>query len=146
MPDFPEFNRKTVPGSEDVGRILAIRYDTKKLSNNVPTKSVLGGAATCSEGFVTCFLKVPLACLGCMAAAVQPSGLGNSRKFVYKTFRTSGRPTQYLNWLLLLQTRLLLFLFAWERIQKSQRPQLLAMVQRLQKYCPNNVLETLRTG
>ena len=25
LPDFPEFNRKTVPGSEDVGRILAIR-------------------------------------------------------------------------------------------------------------------------
>ena len=108
--------------------------------------SVLGGAATLSEGFVISFLKVPLACLGCMAAAVQPSGLGNSRKFVYKTFRTSGRPTQYLSWLVLLQTRLLLFLFAWERIQKSQRPQLLAMVQRLQKYCPNNVLETLRTG
>ena len=27
------------------------------------------GAATCSEGFVKCFLKVPLACLGSMAAA-----------------------------------------------------------------------------
>ena len=93
MPDFPEFNRKTVPGSEDVGRILAIRYDTKKLSNNVPTKSVLGGAATCSEGFVTCFLKVPLACLGCMAAAVQPNSLGTLEKKIHKTFKTSGRPT-----------------------------------------------------
>ena len=31
---------------------------------------ILGGAATCSEGFVICFLKVPLACLGSMAAAV----------------------------------------------------------------------------
>ena len=30
-----------------------------------------GGAATCSEGFATYFLKVPLACLGSMAAAVQ---------------------------------------------------------------------------
>lgn len=29
LPDFPEFNRKTVPGSEDVGRILAIRYDKR---------------------------------------------------------------------------------------------------------------------
>ena len=57
--------------------------------------SILGGAATCVQGFVISFLKVPLACLGCMAAAVQPSGLGNSQKFVYKTFGTSGRPTQY---------------------------------------------------
>ena len=29
---------------------------------------VLGGAATCFEGFVICFLKVPLACLGSMTA------------------------------------------------------------------------------
>ena len=57
---------------------------------------LVGGAATCSEGFVISFLKVSLACLGCMTAAVQPSGLGNSQKFVYKTFRTSGRPTRYL--------------------------------------------------
>ena len=33
LPDFPEFNRKTVPGSEDVGRILAIRY-VEGLNNN----------------------------------------------------------------------------------------------------------------
>ena len=33
------------------------------------------GAGTCSEGFVICFLKVPLACLGSMAAAVQPNGI-----------------------------------------------------------------------
>ena len=32
---------------------------------------VLGGAATCLEGFVICFLRVPLACLGSMAAAVK---------------------------------------------------------------------------
>ena len=31
---------------------------------------ILGGAATCSEGFVIYSLKVPLACLGSMAAAV----------------------------------------------------------------------------
>ena len=55
---------------------------------------LLGGEATCSEGFVMCFLKVPLACLGSRAAAVQPSSLGNSQKNVYKTFGTSGRPTQ----------------------------------------------------
>ena len=52
-------------------------------------------AATCSEGFVICFLKVPLACLGSMAVAVQPKSLWNSQKIVYKTFRTSGRPTRY---------------------------------------------------
>ena len=34
--------------------------------------ALLGGAATCSEGFVICLLKVRLACLGSMAAAVQP--------------------------------------------------------------------------
>ena len=54
------------------------------------------GAATCSEGFIICFLKVPLACLGSMAAAVLPNSLWNSQKKVYKTFGTSGRPTQYL--------------------------------------------------
>ena len=36
------------------------------------------GAAGWVKGFVTCFLEVPLACLGSMAAAVQPNGLGNS--------------------------------------------------------------------
>ena len=35
--------------------------------------AVLGGAATCSEGFVICFLKVPLACLFSMAATGQPN-------------------------------------------------------------------------
>ena len=41
---------------------------------------LLGGAATCSEGFVISFLKVPLACLGNMASAVQPNGLGTFQK------------------------------------------------------------------
>ena len=58
------------------------------------TSVILGGAATCSEGFVICFLKVPLSCLGSMAAAVLPYGLENFQKFVYKTFRTSGGPTR----------------------------------------------------
>ena len=44
------------------------------------------GTATCSKGFVISFLKVPLACLGSMAAAVQPNGLWNSQKTFYKTF------------------------------------------------------------
>ena len=42
-----------------------------------------------------CFLKVPLACLGSMAAAVEPNSLENSQKKVNKTFGTSGRPTRY---------------------------------------------------
>ena len=41
------------------------------------------------------FSKSSLACLGNMAAEVQPNGLWNSQKTVYKTFRTSGRPTHY---------------------------------------------------
>ena len=45
---------------------------------------ILSGAATCSEGFVTCFLNVPLACLGSMAAAVQPNSLGTLRKHFAK--------------------------------------------------------------
>ena len=60
----------------------------------VGSRTLLGGAATCSEGLVICFPRVPLACLGCMAAALQPKSLGNSQETVYKTFGTSSRPTQ----------------------------------------------------
>ena len=45
---------------------------------------VLGGAATCSKGFVICFLKVPLACLGSMSVTVQPNSLGTLRKHFTK--------------------------------------------------------------
>ena len=41
---------------------------------------VQSGAETCAKGFVICFLQVPLASLGSMAAAVKPKGLGNSHK------------------------------------------------------------------
>ena len=41
---------------------------------------VLPGATTCRKCFVICFLKVPLACLGSIAATVQPNSLGNSQK------------------------------------------------------------------
>ena len=51
-----------------------------KFSNNIQSK-----AATCEKGFENCFLKVSLACLGSMAAAVLPSGLWNSEKTFYKT-------------------------------------------------------------
>ena len=62
--------------------LLKITYDVENTPHNVV---VPGGAATCSEGFVVCFLKVPLACWGSMAAAVQPNSLGNSKKTSYKT-------------------------------------------------------------
>ena len=44
------------------------------------------------KGFVTCFLEIPLAFLGSMAAAVQPICLWNSQKTCYKTLSTTCRP------------------------------------------------------
>ena len=44
------------------------------------------GSSRHGKGFVKCFLKVPPACLGSTATAVQPNGLGNSRKTFYKSF------------------------------------------------------------
>ena len=43
---------------------------------------IQSGALGCEKGSVKYFLKVPLACLCSMAAAVQPNSLGNS----WKTF------------------------------------------------------------
>ena len=40
------------------------------------TNSIQSGAAGCGKGIVMCFLKVPLACFGSMAAAVQPNDWG----------------------------------------------------------------------
>ena len=57
--------------------------------------AVPGGAATCSEGLVYFFLRVPQAVgLYCSCHAAQASK-GNFKKIYYKTFGTSGRPTQY---------------------------------------------------
>ena len=53
---------------------------------------MLGGAATHSEGFITYFLKVPLACLGSMAAAVQPNSLGTLRKHLTKPLEQVAAP------------------------------------------------------
>ena len=58
--------------------------------------ALLGGAATCSEGFVfvNYFLRVPQAVglyINCHAAQ---SSKGNLNKTYYKTFGTSSRPTQ----------------------------------------------------
>ena len=54
---------------------------------------VLGGAATCSEGFVKKCLRVPQDVrLYCSCHAAQ-ANMGISWKTYYKTFGTSGRPT-----------------------------------------------------
>jgi len=50
------------------------------------------GAATCSQGFVVIFLKVPLACWGSNVAAVQPNSLGNSQKTFYKISQNKWPP------------------------------------------------------
>ena len=50
----------------------------------------------CSEGLVYFFLRVPQAVgLYCSCHAAQASK-GNFKKIYYKTFGTSGRPTQYM--------------------------------------------------
>ena len=46
----------------------------------LPQIYLQSGAAGWEKGLVTCFLEVPLACLGSMAAAVQPNCLWNSQK------------------------------------------------------------------
>ena len=75
---------------------MAVFFDAvwARLDGEDIFQSVPSGAATCENGFVKCFLEVPLACLGSMAAALQPNSLGNSRKKVNKTFGASGRPTR----------------------------------------------------
>ena len=63
-------------------RLSAITCVTKDTPNaessdgHAPT----GRGCHLFQGFVICFRKVPLACLGSMAAAVQPYSLGNSQK------------------------------------------------------------------
>ena len=50
----------------------------------MPSPILQSEAATCRKGFVMCFLKVPLACLGSMTAAVQPYSLWNSQTHITK--------------------------------------------------------------
>ena len=56
--------------------------------------TILGGAAICFEGFLTCFLKVPLACLGSMVAAVQLNSLGTLGKHFTKPSEQVAAPTK----------------------------------------------------
>ena len=56
---------------------------------------IQSGAAACLECFVMFFLKIFLACVGSMAASVQPNGLGNSQKTCHETFGTSCRTRLY---------------------------------------------------
>ena len=48
--------------------------------------TVQSGAATCRKGFVICFLKVSLVCVGSIVAAVQPTACGTLRKHFTKLF------------------------------------------------------------
>ena len=50
------------------------------------------GASGCEKGFVKCFLRVPLACLGSMATAVEPNSLGTLRKMLTKPFTQPDAP------------------------------------------------------
>ena len=66
-----------------------IAYKFDHLWSEPQYESLLGGAVTCSEGFVTVFLKVPLACLGSMAAAVQQLAIITiSGSIIAKIFET----------------------------------------------------------
>ena len=69
-----------------------IAYKFDHLWSEPQYESLLGGAVTCSEGFVTVFLKVPLACLGSMAAAVQHNSLGTLRKHFTKPSEQEAAP------------------------------------------------------
>ena len=54
--------------------------------------ALLGGAATCSEGFVKCFLRVPRL-LGCTAAAMLPKqATGAFRKHITKPLEQVAAP------------------------------------------------------
>ena len=63
-PPVPDCLQNLNPHPEGLSLSCAATLGSSKLPN------ILGEVATCSEGFVICFLKVPLACLGSMAAAV----------------------------------------------------------------------------
>ena len=91
--------RRVQEGSD--GRDLVGTADERVLIQKLVDKpegktylEVLGGAATCSEGFVIYPKKVPLTCLGCMAVAVQPNSLWNFQKINNKTFGRRGRIRQ----------------------------------------------------
>ena len=79
----------------DLKNVIHVTNDHCTVERNSNLEFVQSGAATCSEGFVICFLKVAPACLGSMAVAEQPKDLRNSQKTLYKTFGTSFRPRAY---------------------------------------------------
>ena len=68
---------------------------------------ILVGAATCSEGFVICFLKVSLACLGSMAAAVQPKAWGTLRKQFTKPSEQVAAPPSTMYFVIVNQSQML---------------------------------------
>ena len=60
-----------------------------------PLSHLLGEAATCSEGFVICFLKSSPCLLGQRGSCRTGQQPGELSEKVNKTFETSGRPTRY---------------------------------------------------
>ena len=82
---------------------------------------IQSGAAGSEKGFDKCFLKVLLACLGSMAAAVQLNCLGNSRNTFYKTFGTSWRPRLYVRVQIILHVSLINSLLQLEQLKRRKR-------------------------
>ena len=71
--------RPISPSSSDA--LEKLRYQRKGRGKKIVSTPLQSWAATCYKGFVKCFLNVPLACLGSMAAAVQPNGLSFRKQF-----------------------------------------------------------------
>ena len=57
---------------------------------------IQSGEAICQKGFVMCFRRVPFACMGSVAAAVQHIGLCKAEETFYKTLGISCRPRLYM--------------------------------------------------
>ena len=72
-----EYRKNTL--SQPLTLNLHLRGHTTNLQSEV---------SGCEKGFVKCFQKVHLVCLGSTVAAVQPNSLRNSQKTFYKIFFT----------------------------------------------------------
>ena len=79
-----------LPGQNDLNTEVVSTLGAKVAGDTDPSLIIAGASPmrlleqSTGWGFVTCFLKDPLACLGSMAAAVQPNSLGTLRKHFTK--------------------------------------------------------------
>ena len=84
-PEQPEVDPSLGLGVGLLERIHVGKF--QMVFNNIGLKwfrnNVQSGAAGWIKCLVTCFMEVPLTCLGSMAAAVQPKCLWNSQKICY---------------------------------------------------------------